>query len=65
MNQKVLDESGSYFHQWKPVPAVLKLKKGVNALMVKNHGGCGANWFFAYLSDQKDLKISPLPNVTQ
>jgi hypothetical protein len=49
------------FNRWKPKPALIKLKKGVNTLLVKNHGGSAANWFTARISDQPDLEFRAKP----
>ena len=49
--------------RWKPIPAVVHLKKGVNTLLVKNHGGSMFNLFVCYIADPGDLKIAPTPAV--
>ena len=52
-----------YFQRWKPIFATLKLKKGVNTLLVKNHGGSMNNWFVCYVSYQPDLRFTATPNA--
>lgn len=51
-------KDGAQFNGWKPIPATIKLKKGVNTLLVKLHGGSAASWFTAFLTDPGDLSIT-------
>ncbi len=48
---------GAQFNGWKPITTAVILKKGVNALPVKRHGGNVASRF----TDLADLKFSPRP----
>ena len=57
---KHVEGDGCYFNGWTPYAARVHLKKGVNILLVKSHGGTVANWFTCYISDLGDLNISPL-----
>jgi hypothetical protein len=56
-----VEEDGAYFNAWRPLLAKCRLKKGVNTLLVKTHGGSVANWFTCYISDPGDLTITPRP----
>ncbi|MGE9294695.1 MAG: hypothetical protein ACQKBV_00190, partial [Puniceicoccales bacterium] len=55
------EETGSWFHRWKPRVARIQLKKGENRLMVKNQGGNAWCWFTCYVTDPGDLEFSPVP----
>lgn len=55
------EEFNCAFNRWKPKATVIKLKKGVNTILVKNHGGSANNWFTARISDLPDLTIAPTP----
>lgn len=52
---------GAEFTSWYPYVAVLKLKKGANTLLVKQHGGSLGSSFAAYISAGPDLKCSVAP----
>jgi hypothetical protein len=52
-------DDGSAFNGWRPLLATCHLKKGVNVLLVKSHGGSVANWFTCYVSDPGDLQVAP------
>ncbi len=56
---KQVEGDGCFFNGWRPLAAKVHLKKGVNTLLVKSHGGTVANWFTCYLSDPGDLVIGP------
>jgi hypothetical protein len=56
-DQKAKDD-GAQFNGWKPTPALIKLRKGVNTLLVKHHGGSAATWFTAFITDPGDLHIT-------
>ena len=60
---KPKEEFNCAFNRWKPKYAVIKLKKGLNTILVKNHGGSANNWFSAFISDQPDLSFSPIPKT--
>jgi len=55
--KKYIADDGCYFNTWRPNAAKVRLKKGVNILLVKSHGGTVANWFTCYISDPGDLEI--------
>lgn len=55
------EKTGAWFTQWKPRPALVHLKKGVNRLLVKTHGGNAQCWFIACITDTGDLRIAPKP----
>ncbi|HEY3376427.1 MAG TPA: hypothetical protein VGL77_02945 [Armatimonadota bacterium] len=59
--EKYVKDDGCYFNGWRPTAAKCHLKKGVNTLLVKSHGGTVANWFTCYISDPGDLTIAPKP----
>lgn len=50
---------GAQFNAESTPAATVHLKKGINVLLVKNHGGSGGNRFFAYITDPGDLQFSP------
>jgi hypothetical protein len=56
---KYVENDGAYFSGWRPIPAKIKLHKGINTLLVKCQGGTVANWFTCYISDPGDLKFAP------
>ncbi len=51
-------KDGAMFNGWKPTSATIELKKGVNALLVKHHGGSAATWFTAFITNPGDLQIT-------
>jgi alpha-L-fucosidase len=55
--QETCEVDGSQFNGWKPVPAKVELKKGINEVLVKSHCGSCANWFTFFINDSEDLKI--------
>lgn len=65
-NEKIVSErsssdvakDGAAFNTWTPTPAKIRLKKGVNTLLVKSQGGTVANFFTCYISDPGDLKFA-------
>ena len=58
-DSKAVNKDGCSFNTWSYTPATLKLKKGKNLLVVKNHGGSQANWFKAVITDTGSMKIAP------
>lgn len=53
-------ESGAEFSSWMiRNPVKVRLKKGVNTLLVKVNGGTMSTSFCCWISDPGDLKISP------
>jgi hypothetical protein len=58
--KQVLDD-GCSFNGWRPLTAKVHLKKGMNTLLVKSHGGTVANWFTCQISDPGDLNITAKP----
>jgi len=56
-------EDGAQFTGYNPIPirAQVTLRKGVNTLLVKNHGGTGSNWIIVWITDPGDLKFSSKP----
>jgi hypothetical protein len=55
-------DCGADFTTWYAVHwGVLKLKKGVNTLLVKQQGGSGGSAFSAYISDQPGLELRATP----
>ncbi|MFZ2657791.1 MAG: hypothetical protein WAX69_22850 [Victivallales bacterium] len=59
---EVKADCGSDFTTWSAVHwGVLKLKKGVNTLLVKQQGGSGGSAFSAYITDEKGITLSPKP----
>ncbi|HEY3376763.1 MAG TPA: hypothetical protein VGL77_04645, partial [Armatimonadota bacterium] len=50
-NPKDIAEDGAQFNAITPLLATVTLKKGVNTLLVKCHGGSAANYFSAFISD--------------
>jgi|GEM_PF-1775919 len=55
------EATGAWFNRWKPRPVPIRLKKGVNRLLIKNQGGSMQCWFTAFLTDADDLGVSALP----
>ncbi|MET3871999.1 hypothetical protein J3R74_001869 [Puniceicoccus vermicola] len=55
------EETGAWFHRWKPRVARIHLNAGENRLMVKNQGGNAWCWFTSYITDPGDLEVSPVP----
>ena len=55
------EEDGAWFNGWKPVPAIVSLRKGPNSILVKCHPGSTDNWFTFFLNDPGDLTFT-LPN---
>lgn len=51
-------DDGSAFNGWRPLPARVRLTKGINTLLIKSHGGTVANWFTCWISDPGDLAVS-------
>jgi hypothetical protein len=56
-----VEQDGSDFNGWRPLPARVTLRKGKNTLLVKGHGGTVANWFTCRITDPGDLGFSPTP----
>jgi hypothetical protein len=52
---------GAQFSGYSQLRAPVTLRKGVNTLLVKNHGGTGPSWISVWLTDPGDLKFSPKP----
>ncbi|MFA6294125.1 MAG: alpha-L-fucosidase [Victivallales bacterium] len=52
-----VSEDGAQFNGWKPTPAEIHLKKGINTLLVKCHRGSCATWFTCRINDTEDVKI--------
>ena len=50
--------TGAEFTTDTRVQADIKLKKGLNTLLVKSHGGTGGNRFTAFITNPGDLTIS-------
>ena len=51
-------KDGAMFNGWKPTTATIELKKGVNTLLVKHHGGSAATWFTTFITNPGDLQIT-------
>lgn len=56
---KLRAEDGCWFSGWKPNAVHVRLIRGENIILIKNHGGTGANWFTFAISDPGDLTINP------
>ena len=54
--------TGALYNRWKPRPVKVRLKEGVNALLVKNHGGHMNCWFTCFITDPGDLTFAPTPD---
>lgn len=50
-------EDGAYFSGWKPAPVTLRLRKGVNEILVKCHKGSIMHWFTFRVNDPGCLTI--------
>ncbi len=48
---------GAAFNGWAPRPALARLRRGPNQLLVKCHRGSNACWFTCYVTDPGDLDI--------
>ncbi|HEY3329827.1 MAG TPA: hypothetical protein VGK19_07395 [Capsulimonadaceae bacterium] len=59
--KKYTDDDGAQLNAHTPLAVPLSLKKGVNTLLVKCHGGSAGNYFIAAISDPGDLSVSPKP----
>ncbi len=58
-----VEKDGDYFHRTAPLPAHIKLTKGINTLLVKCHGGSDSSCFIAYIEDPGDLEIAHKPEL--
>lgn len=62
IDPKVRDVHGADFTTFYPsFFAVLHLKRGVNTLMVKQHGGSMGSCFVAFITDDPGIKLSATP----
>ncbi|NLO72770.1 MAG: hypothetical protein GX100_01500 [candidate division WS1 bacterium] len=55
------EADGAQFNGDTLISAPLRLKQGVNTLLVKSLGGSGSHSFVAYITDPGDLQIAPKP----
>ena len=59
---EVKADSGADFTTWYAVHwGALKLKKGVNTLLVKQQGGSGGSAFATYITDDPGISLSAKP----
>ncbi|HEY3379362.1 MAG TPA: hypothetical protein VGL77_17935 [Armatimonadota bacterium] len=62
INPKLREEcGGAGFTSWYPHVGILKLKKGVNVLVIKQQGGSGGSCFSAYLTADPGLRCTATP----
>ncbi|MFZ2654502.1 MAG: hypothetical protein WAX69_06260 [Victivallales bacterium] len=61
MEQKAKDSCGCEFTTMRYAMGIIKLKKGVNTLLVKSQGGSMGGSFCAWISDQKNISIRAEP----
>ncbi|HBG26282.1 MAG: hypothetical protein A2Y10_13340 [Planctomycetes bacterium GWF2_41_51] len=52
-----VDIDGSEFTGWTPLPATVQLHKGLNKLVIQNHGGRSSNWYSVLITNPGDLKF--------
>jgi hypothetical protein len=51
-------QDGATFFSDSPTTAKIHLKKGINILLIKNHGGSGGNRFVLWITNPGDLKFT-------
>ncbi len=52
---------GADFTSWYPYPTTLKLRKGVNTLLVKQHGGSLGSGIAGYITDEPGIVCQAVP----
>lgn len=55
---QAVGRDGAAFNGWKPEPAQINLRAGINDMVVICHPGSTAHWFTCGISDPGDLRIS-------
>jgi len=61
----LVEQEGAYFNGLRPIPAWANLKKGINTLLVKCHGGSFSSCFALYIQDPGDLKVAHKPQLLE
>ena len=56
---KLSDADGAQFSRWKPLPAIMKLQAGKNALLVKCRRGSTMHWFTCRVNNPGDIVARP------
>ncbi|XHR27135.1 MAG: hypothetical protein ACFUZC_14400 [Chthoniobacteraceae bacterium] len=60
-----MQNGNAEFVTWYPYTGILHLKKGINTLLVKQHGGSQGSAMAAYITDDPGLVCSPKPDSAE